>query len=153
MAIMSRNISCNVAITAPDTTAVGQPFQFRIVQGYSKMPVSSDLHSVTGVSGAFEGVVISFNSDTVYETAAYDTFHDTIGNTLGVPDPTGSIARKTTHVGSDRATTQRPRQEGRRTSVRTRTTLILRVQAACGCNLSWWGPMPISMTAPRSVDL
>ena len=40
-----------------------------------------------------------------------------------------------------------PRQEGRRTSVRTRTTLILRVQAACGCNLSWWGPMPISMTA------
>ena len=104
MAIMSRNISCNVAITAPDTTAVGQPFQFRIVQGYSKMPVSSDLHSVTGVSGAFEGVVISFNSETVYETAAYDTFHDTIGNTLGVPDPTGNIARKTTHVGSDRAT-------------------------------------------------
>ena len=104
MAIMSRNISCNVAITAPDTTAVGQPFQFRIVQGYSKMPVSSDLHSVTGMSGAFEGVVISFNSETVYETAAYDTFHDTIGNTLGVPDPTGNIARKTTHVGSDRAT-------------------------------------------------
>ena len=101
---MSRNISCNVAITAPDTTAVGHPFQFRIVQGYSKMPVSSDLHSVTGVSGAFEGVVISFNSETVYETAAYDTFHDTIGNTLGVPDPTGNIARKTTHIGSDRAT-------------------------------------------------
>ena len=104
MAIMSRNISCNVAITAPDTTAVGQPFQLRIVQGYSKMPVSGDLHSVTGVSGAFEGVVISFNPETVYETAAYDTFHDTIGNTLGVPDPTGNIARETTHVGSDRAT-------------------------------------------------
>ena len=104
MAIMSRNISCNVAITAPDTTAVGQPFQFRIVQGYSKMPVSSDLHSVTGVSGAFEGVVISFNPETVYETAAYDTFHDTIGNTLGVPDPTGNIARETTHIGSDRVT-------------------------------------------------
>ena len=104
MAIMSRNISCNVAITAPDTTAVGQPFQFRIVQGYSKMPVSGDLHSVTGVSWAFVGVVISFNPETVYETAAYDTFHDTIGNTLGVPDPTGNIARKTTHIGSDRAT-------------------------------------------------
>ena len=104
MAIMSRNISCNVAITAPDTTAVGQPFQLRIVQGYSKMLVSGDLHSVTGVSGAFEGVVISFNPETVYETAAYDTFHDTIGNTLGVPDPTGNIARETTHVGSDRAT-------------------------------------------------
>ena len=104
MAIMSRNISCNVAITAPDTTAVGQPFQLRIVQGYSKMLVSGDLHSVTGVSGAFEGVVISFNPETVYETAAYDTFHDTIGNTLEVPDPTGNIARKTTHVGSDRAT-------------------------------------------------
>ena len=84
MAIMSRNISCNVAITAPDTTAVGQPFQIRIVQGYSKMLVSGDLHSVTGVSGAFEGVVISFNPETVYdETAAYDTFHDTIGNTRG----------------------------------------------------------------------
>ena len=87
MAIMSRNISCNVAITAPDTTAVGQPFQFRIVQGYSKMPVSSDLHSVTGVSGAFDGVVINFNPETVYETAAYDTFHDTIGNTLGARTP------------------------------------------------------------------
>lgn len=87
MAIMSRNISCNVAITAPDTTAVGQPFQFRIVQGYSKMPVSGDLHSVTGVSGAFEGVVISFNPETVYETAAYDTFHDTIGNTRGARTP------------------------------------------------------------------
>ena len=81
-------------------TAVSAPHR----PGYSKMLVSGDLHSVTGVSGAFEGVVISFNPETVYETAAYDTFHDTIGNTLGVPDPTGNIARKTTHVGSDRAT-------------------------------------------------
>jgi len=87
MAIMSRNIPCNVVITAPDTIAVGLPFQFRIVQGYSKMLVSGDLHSVTGVSGAFEGVVISFNPETVYETAAYDTFHDTIGNTLGSRTP------------------------------------------------------------------
>ena len=51
------------------------------------MPVSSDLHSVTGVSGAFEGVVISFNPEIVYETAAYDTFHDTIGNTGGARTP------------------------------------------------------------------
>ena len=103
MAIMSRNISCNVTITATDTTAVGKPFQFRIVQGYSKMPVSGDLHSVTGVSGTFDGVVISFNPET-YETAAYDTFRDATGNTLGAPDPTGNIARKTIHVGSDRIT-------------------------------------------------
>ena len=87
MAIMSRNISCNVTITAPDTTGVGKPFQFRIVQGYSKMPVSGDLHSVTGVSGAFDGGVINFNPETVYETAAYDTFRDATRNTRGARTP------------------------------------------------------------------
>ena len=95
MAIMSRNISCNITITAPDITAVGKPFQFRSVQGYSKMPVIVDLHSVTDVSGAFDGIVINFNPETVYETATYDTFRDTIGNTLGVLDPTCNRIRPT----------------------------------------------------------
>ena len=96
---MSRNYGC-----CPDHHRLGKLLQLRVIHGYSKVPVAGDLYSFVGTGGAFDGVIINFDPALKYETAAYDTFQDAIGNTMGVPDPTGNIARETIHVVSDRVT-------------------------------------------------
>lgn len=104
MAVMSRNISANLSVIAPRTSAVAEPIRLRIVQGYTKMPVRGDLKSSVGTSGAFDGVVTEFDPEVAYEDLAYEVFRDAIGNTLGLPDPSGNIQRETVHIVSDRIT-------------------------------------------------
>lgn len=99
-ALVSRNITCHLTVQMPKAGVANQTYQFRIVTGFNRMPVSGNIQASTYPS-AIDGITTAW-LNTIPGARAKELFTDAVGQEAGVMNPRGNIAQNYITVLSDR---------------------------------------------------
>ena len=83
----------------PKAAVATQSYQFRIVTGFNRMPVSGNIQHYPGPS-AIDGITTAW-LNTIPGTRAQELFTDAVGQEAGVMNPRGNIAKNYITVTSD----------------------------------------------------
>ena len=100
--IRSRNVTFNLRILPPAATTNKTPFEFRVIQGFVKIPLFNIIEPSAVGQGAYDGICTNFAPDTAWKLHIREQLNSAIGNVRGASFMNGNIATELIRVISDR---------------------------------------------------
>ncbi len=101
-AIRSRNVTFNFRINPPEASVTGLSYEFRIIQGFCKIPVFAEIQPSAAAQAAYDGICVDFDHTTAWKAHVTEQVNSALGNVDGSSFPSGNISSELIRVVSDK---------------------------------------------------